>query len=79
MSVTYKEGVGGWTGEPTLSVGKPDKQIQWPLTIPQIIVDIGIPCYLINAPQWPHGVCFGLSWLDRVGKKPSVKTDLVIT
>jgi len=30
------------------------------------------------SPQWPHRVCFDLSWLDRVGKKPSVKEDLVI-
>jgi len=47
------------------------------LTIPQgeqmssgIVWTTGHP---INAPQWPHRVCDGHAWLDRVGKKPSVK------
>jgi len=38
----------------------------------------GTTGYPINAPQWPHRVCVGPAWLDRVGKKPSVKADLLI-
>jgi len=34
--------------------------------------------YPINAPQWPHRVLVGPAWLDRVGKRPSVKADLLI-
>jgi len=37
-----------------------------------------IPCHLINAPQWSPGYCVGLSWLCRVGKKPSGKAYLAI-
>jgi len=37
-----------------------------------------IPSYPINAPKWPHSVCFGPSWLDRVDKRLSVKVDLII-
>ena len=33
---------------------------------------------LISAPQWSHMHCNGLMQLDRVGKKLSVKADLVI-
>jgi len=29
-------------------------------------------------PPVAHRVCFGFSWQDRVGKKPSVKADQVI-
>ena len=36
------------------------------------------PCSLINAPQWLHIPCSGLSWFDRVGKMPPVKADLAI-
>jgi len=32
----------------------------------------------IIASQWLHRVCVGPVWLDRVGKKPSVKADLLI-
>jgi len=32
----------------------------------------------INAPQWPHGFCVGAVWLDRIGKKSSVKANLLI-
>jgi len=28
--------------------------------------------------QWPHRVCVGPAWLDRVSKKPSVKADLLM-
>jgi len=35
--------------------------------------------YPIYAPQWPHSVCVGLAWLDRISKKPSVKADLLIS
>jgi len=30
-----------------------------------------------NASQWPHRVCIGPAWPDRVSKKPSVKVDLL--
>ena len=36
------------------------------------------PCCLINTPQWPHRFCCGLSWLEKIGKMPSVKADLAI-
>jgi len=32
----------------------------------------------INVPQWPHRVCVGPAWLDRVGKKLSVNEYLLI-
>jgi len=42
------------------------------------VEQFGTTGYPINAPQWPHRVCVGPVWLDRVGKKPSVKADLLI-
>ena len=36
------------------------------------------PSSLINAHQWPHGLCSGPSWFYRVGKRPPVKADLAI-
>jgi len=49
------------------------------LTIPRgEQMSSGIVWDPINTPQWPHGVCVGLAWLDRRGKKPSVKGDLLI-
>ena len=35
-------------------------------------------CSPINAPQWLHIPCTGLSWLYRVDKMPPVKADLAI-
>ena len=35
-------------------------------------------CCLLGAPQVPHGLHCDSSWPDRVGKKPSLKADLVI-
>jgi len=35
-------------------------------------------CHLIKTPQWPHRVCDCPAWPDRVGKKLSVKADLLI-
>jgi len=43
-----------------------------------MVEQFGTTCYLINVPQWPHSICDGPAWLDRVGKKPSVKADLLI-
>jgi len=42
------------------------------------VEQFGTTGHPINAPQWPHRVCVGPAWLDRVGKKPSVKADLLI-
>ena len=36
------------------------------------------PPILISAPQWPNMPCNGPTWLYRVGKKLSVKADLVM-
>ena len=33
---------------------------------------------LISASQWPYKPCNAPMWLYRVGKKPSVKTDLAM-
>ena len=33
---------------------------------------------LIKAPQWLHRPCSVPPWIDRVGKKPSMKADLAI-
>jgi len=33
---------------------------------------------ILLIPQWPHRVCDGSAWLDRLSKKPSVKVDLFI-
>jgi len=38
------------------------------------VEQFGTTCHLISAPQWPHSVCDDPGWLDRVGKKPSVKS-----
>ena len=38
----------------------------------------GTPFHLISAPQYLHRLCCDSSWLDQVGKKLSVKADLVI-
>jgi len=50
--------------------------------IPQAIADayssLTIPSHLIKAPHWPHRVYYGLSWHDRVGKKPSAKANPII-
>jgi len=43
------------------------------------VEQFGTTGYPINAPQWPHRVCVGPAWLDRVGKKPPVKADLLIS
>ena len=37
-----------------------------------------MPCHLIDAPQVPRKLCCDSSWLDRVGKKPSLKADMAI-
>ena len=37
----------------------------------------GSPFHL-NAPQRAQRICFHPLWLDRVGKKPSVKADLTM-
>jgi len=42
------------------------------------VEQLGTTCHPIRAPQWPHRVHDGPAWLDRVGKKPSVKEDLLI-
>jgi len=42
------------------------------------VEQFGTTDYPVNAPQWPHRVYVGPAWLDRVGKKPSVKADLLI-
>ena len=34
-------------------------------------------CHLINALQWPHMVCFVVSWLDSIVKNPLEKAYLV--
>jgi len=51
------------------------------LTIPRgeqtLSGTFGTAGYPINAPQWPHRVCVGPAWLDRISKKPSVKADLI--
>ena len=39
---------------------------------------IGTPRIPIGAPQWLHRSCSAPTWFYRVGKKPSVKADLVI-
>jgi len=36
------------------------------------------PSHPINAPQWPHRICFGLSWLESGSKKLFVKADMLI-
>jgi len=36
------------------------------------------PSYPINAPQGPHRVYYGPSWLDMVNNRPSAKADLLI-
>ena len=36
------------------------------------------PCRLIDAPQVPLRLRCDSSWLDRVGKKPTLKADLAI-
>jgi len=41
------------------------------------VEQFGITGYPINALQWPHRVCVGPAWLERVNKKPSVKADLI--
>jgi len=41
------------------------------------VEEFGTTGYSTNAPQWPHSVCVGSAWLDRVGKKLSVKADLI--
>ena len=33
---------------------------------------------LISATHWLHWPCSAPSWFDRIGKKPSVRADLVI-
>jgi len=38
---------------------------------------LGPHATLLMPPQWPHRVCDGPAWLDRVGKKLSVKADLI--
>jgi len=52
------------------------------LTIPRgeqtLSKQFGTTGYPINTPQWPHRVCVGSAWFDRVGKKPFVKADLFI-
>ena len=35
-------------------------------------------CSLIKSLQWFHRPCSAPLWIDRVGKKPSVKADLAI-
>jgi len=61
---------------------RPDKQPQWHLTIPQAVTDVWsslvLQATLLMPLSGPTSVCFGLSWLDRVGKKLSIKADLVI-
>jgi len=42
------------------------------------VEQFGTTCHLIKAPQWPRRVCDGPAWFDRVGKKLSVKADLLI-
>jgi len=42
------------------------------------VEQFGTTGYPINAPKWPHRVCVGPAWLDRVSKKLSVKADLLI-
>jgi len=39
---------------------------------------LGPHATLLMPPQCPHRVCDGPAWLDRVGKKPSLKADLLI-
>jgi len=43
------------------------------------VEQFGTTGYPINAPQWPHRICDGPAWLDRVSKKLSVKADLLIS
>jgi len=38
----------------------------------------GITGHPVNESQWPHRVCVGPAWFDRVSKRLSVKADLLI-
>jgi len=80
--------VEGWVGELTMSVDTADQVV---CTVTKLCPINGhssssrhileqnwMPSYPINAPQWPHRVCFGTLLLDRVDKRPSVKADLLI-
>jgi len=42
------------------------------------VEQFGTTGHPINSPQWPHRAYVDPVWLDRVGKKPSVKADLLI-
>jgi len=82
------EGEGGWVNDalrhrrPSCVHSGPDR---WPQQPPPYheesrhrVEQFGTTCHLIKAPQWPHRVCDGPAWLDRVAKKPSVKANLLI-
>jgi len=86
MSATYK-GVGGWRGVLTLPVDTADQAMcpagqrdgysspwQYHKLSRHRVEQDWTQNYPIDAPQWPHRVCFSPSWLDKVSKKPFVKS-----
>jgi len=87
MDATNK-GVDGWVNDAlrhrwlSCMHSGPDRWPQKPLPYHEEsrhqMEQFWITCHLIKAPQWPHRVCDGLAWLDRVGKKLSVKANLLI-
>jgi len=89
MSHTYRGWVGGgWVNDalrhrwPSCVHSGPDRwpQQPWPYhkESGRQVEQLETTGYPINAPQWPYRVWVGPAWLDRVGKKPSVKADLLI-
>jgi len=82
------EGEGGWVNNalrhrrPSCVHSGPNRWPQQPLPYHEEsrrqVKQFGTTFRLIKASQWPHSVCDGPAWLDRVGKKLSIKADLLI-
>jgi len=80
--------VGGWVNnalrhrQPSCVHSRPDRWPQQPLPYHKpcrhTMGQNWTPSYPINAPQGPHMVYYGPSWLYRVNNRPSVKADLLI-
>jgi len=89
LAISWVPHIRGWVGGSTLPVDAIDQAVYpvgqtnshgSPTKLSRHSMEkFWIPSHPLNALWWPHRVCFGLSWFERVGKKPSVKAYLVIS